>query len=66
MGDANLVAVEKCTLGDVVAKAVAIVRNGRKVSLTARSERRAAAAWIALRPVRKPILYVLRKIRFGL
>ena len=66
MGDANLVAVEKCTLGDVVAKAVAIVRNGRRVSLSARREILAAVAWIALRPVRKPRRYVLRKIRFGL
>ena len=60
MGDANLEAVEKCTLGDVVAKAVAIVRNGRRVSLSARRERLAAAAWIAMRPVRKPVLYVVR------
>ena len=60
MGDANLEAVEKCTLGDVVAKAVAIVRNGRRVPLSARRERLAAAAWIAMRPARKPILYMVR------
>ena len=60
MGDANLEAVENCTLGDVVAKAVAIVRNGRRVPLSARRERLAAAAWIAMRPVRKPVLYVVR------
>ena len=60
MGDANLVTVEKCTLDDVVAKAVAIVRNGRRVSLSARRERLAAAAWIAMRPLRKPVLYVAR------
>ncbi len=60
MGDANLVTVEKCTLGDVVAKAVAIVRNGRRVSLSARRERLAAAVWIAMRPLRKPVLYVVR------
>ena len=60
MGDAKLVTVEKCTLDDVVAKAVAIVRNGRRVSLSARRERLAAAAWIAMRPLRKPVLYVAR------
>ena len=60
MGDANLVTVEKCTLGDVVAKAVAIVRNGRRVSQSARRERLAAAAWIAMRPLRKPVLYMVR------
>lgn len=60
MGDANLVAVEKCTLGDVVAKAVTIIRNGRRVSQSARRERLAAAAWIAMRPLRKPVLYMVR------
>lgn len=66
MGDANLVAVEKCRRSDVVAKAIAIVRNGRRIPLSSRRERLAAAAWIALRPLRRPAIYILRNLKFRL
>lgn len=60
MGDGNLRATERCRKEHVLGKAVRIRRGDRQVDCTSGAERRKAAVWRWLLPVRRYLLYVLR------
>ncbi len=66
MGDANCHFKEDCTPGDAVAVVKAIIRRRIHVDCLSYRERTAACIWMALLPVRKYLLWLLRKLRYRL
>lgn len=66
MGDSNLCATEVCTRKDVLATVSAIVRNGKRINCHSTSERSAVKLWMCLQPIRRYLLWILRKLRFRL
>ena len=63
MGDGNLYGVEHCRLGDVKAWVAYVVdQYGKKRDINCRWRRRAAIAWWWLRPIRRYILAIYRRI----
>ena len=63
MGDGNIVGVEHCTLSDVKALATHVVsRKGRKRDLYASWRQRASRLWWHLRPIRRYILAIYRRL----
>ena len=64
MGDGNRQAVEQCQEKDVVGKVTAIIRNnGREISCDSPSQRRKAAMWRHLLPMRRYLLFAYRHIK---
>ena len=64
MGDGNLRGTEKCTAGDVVARAVNIIRpDGTAVSCSGLTEMRRARIWRRLLPFRRILLALWRRLR---
>lgn len=63
MGDGNIVGVEHCRLSDVKAIATHVVKpSGRHRSLQSVWMMRAARWWFAVRPVRRYILGIYRRL----
>ena len=63
MGDGNIVGVEHCLLGDVKALATHVVdAKGRKHDLYAPWRQRASRLWWQMRPVRRYILAIYRRL----
>lgn len=64
MGDGNLRGTEQCTAGDVVARAVNIIRpDGTAVSCSGRTEMQRARIWRRLLPFRRILLALWRRLR---
>ena len=63
MGDGNIVGVEHCLLSDVKALATDVVdAKGRKHDLYAPWRQRASRLWWQMRPVRRYILAIYRRL----
>lgn len=63
MGDGNLAGVEHCELGDVVARAEYVVRpDGKRIDLMSDTARSRWQWWVRLKPVRRWILAVVRRL----
>lgn len=63
MGDGNIVGVEHCLLSDVKALATHVVdAKGRKRDLYAPWRQRASRLWWQMRPVRRYILAIYRRL----
>ena len=62
VGDGNLRATEQCRRDDVLARAVRIIRNGRRVSCSSWGERCRASLWRHLLPLRRGLLFVCRRM----
>lgn len=63
MGDGNIVGVEHCLLSDVKALATHVVdAKGRKHDLYAPWRQRASRLWWQMRPVRRYILAIYRRL----
>lgn len=62
MGDGNLRATEYCRPEEVLARVVRIHRHGRVISCSSRSERRRAALWRRMLPLRRLLLFVCRRM----
>lgn len=62
MGDGNFRQTETCRIPDVAGVVTQIVRNGRRIDNDARSERCKAKAWNILRPIRRYLLYIYKRI----
>lgn len=63
MGDGNLVGTERCSLGDIKARATHVVgSDGRTHYLYNRGRRLAVRLWWRLRPVRRYLLAIYRRI----
>ena len=66
MGDGNLRGTEKCTAGNVVARAVAIIRpDGTTVSCSGRTEMQRARIWHRLLPFRRILLALWRRLHLN-
>ena len=66
MGDANLHVTEICSRKEVLATVVSIVRNGRHISCYSVKEQVAVKIWMYLLPLRRYLLWLLRKLRYRL
>lgn len=62
MGDGNLHGTEHCRPADICGKVIRLQRNGRYIEVDAPSERRKAALWQRLRPVRRYLLAAYRRL----
>ena len=62
MGDGNLYATERCKKVQIAGKVMTIVRNGRSVSCRSLKERSLSGLWRGLLPVRRYLLYFLRRM----
>ena len=63
MGDGNLVGTERCQLGDIKAIATHVVdAKGRRRDLYSQWRCRAAKAWWHLRPIRRYLLAIYRRV----
>lgn len=65
MGDAHLRLRETCRPEDVCGVVFRIVRAGRTVDCAGRGERLWVACWRRLRPLRRALLFVLRRCGYG-
>lgn len=61
MGDGNLQATERCPIGKILGKVVQIRRGDRLVDCTSKAAHRKAAVWRRLLPVRRYLLFALRR-----
>lgn len=62
MGDGNICSGEQCEMKDILAKATHIVRCGNQVSTASSRERAIARLWRILLPVRRYLLFILRRL----
>lgn len=63
MGDGNIAGVEHCTVADIKARATHLVSADGKVrELCGRRQRWIASLWLRLRPLRKYLLAIYRKL----
>ena len=63
MGDGNIAGTERCTLGDIRARATHVVgADGRTHYLYNRRRRLAVRLWFRLRPVRRYLLAIYRRL----
>ena len=62
MGDGNICSGEQCEMKDILAKATHIVRGGKQVSTASSRERVMARLWRMLLPVRRYLLFILRRL----
>ena len=63
MGDGNLVGTERCQLSDIKAKVTHVVdAKGRRRDLYSKWRCRAAKAWWYLRPIRRYLLAIYRRL----
>lgn len=64
MGDGNLAGTEHCTLADVKAKATHVVSADEKIHyLYHKRRQRAVRLWYAVRPLRRYLLAIYRRIK---
>ena len=62
MGDGNVRQEERCRAEDVIGVVTVVVRDGRSVGCSSRTWRFFSAAWIMLLPVRRYLLWGLRRL----
>lgn len=62
MGDGNIRGCEKCRINDVMAKVAAIDKGGRVLDCTNVSHIRKVRLWVALKPVRRYLLAIYRRL----
>ncbi len=62
MGDGNLKGVEQCKQTDVIAKLEAVQREERRWDCNTRNARLKAVIWFRIRPLRRYLLGVYRRI----
>lgn len=63
MGDGNLVGTENCRKSDICGTATEIIKeSGRKIDVSSNGFRRKSALWLKLLPVRRYLLFIIRRI----
>ena len=63
MGDANLRKTELCLRSDIAGTVIAITREGKTRGCATTSERFRAGIWMAMLPLRRILLAVMRKMK---
>lgn len=64
MGDGNLRGKEYCRRKDIAGKVDLIYRNGKEINPSSASEQRKVRLWLALSPIRRILLAILRRTVF--
>lgn len=62
MGDGNIRATERCGRDGIIGKVSAIIRDGKFIDCTSAPERAKAWVWRWMRPLRRGLLFVVRKL----
>ena len=62
MGDGNLKGMEYCRPKDVAGKVGVIFRNSKSIDPWAASEQRKVGIWLALKPIRRILLAIYRRL----
>ena len=62
MGDGNVRGTEHCTKADIKANATAVIRKGKEYSTTGRRWLRYSKCWMRLRPLRRYLLAIYRRL----
>lgn len=62
MGDGNLIGTERCRLPAISGKVIKVVRNGKYIDVDTPTERRKAKLWKRLKPIRRYLLAVYRRV----
>lgn len=62
MGDGNLIQKEQCSVEQIRAIAIKVIRNGKYIDCNASSERWKVCLWMALLPVRRYLLAIYNRI----
>ncbi len=62
MGDGNIKGTEQCRITDIAAQAITIIRKNRQISTSSKAERLKVRLWIGVRPIRKYLLAIYRRI----
>lgn len=62
MGDGNPSGTERCRHEDIIAVAVEIRKDGKTIDCRSKSHQRKAAIWRMLKPVRRYLLAIYRRI----
>ena len=62
MGDGNIAGVERCSVADIKATAVSILKKGKTIDVNGKRHQRQAGIWMSLLPVRRWILAVYRRL----
>ena len=62
MGDGNLAGKERCTRGDILAKVIKIIKDGKQIDCTEKTHKRKVIIWNKLLPVRRYLLAIYRRI----
>ena len=62
MGDGNVNGTEHCTKADIKANALAVVRKGKTYSTDGKRWKRYSALWVRLRPLRRWLLAIHRRL----
>ena len=62
MGDGNLCGTEQCPRTAIAGQAIRILRRGKTIKCTSPTQRRRAALWKALLPVRRYLLAIYKRI----
>ena len=62
MGDGNIKGIEKCRPEDIIAVATSIDKGGKVIDCRSKSHLRKAAIWKMLKPLRRYILAIYRRI----
>ena len=66
MGDGNLRGTEQCGVDDVAGKVVKIWRKGKEIDPYSNKEMFMVRLWITLKPVRRWLLAIYRRLPIGL
>ena len=62
MGDGNVKGIEYCRPKDVAGKVEVIFRNNKSINPWASSEQRKVGIWLALKPIRRILLAIYKRI----
>jgi hypothetical protein len=62
MGDGNIRGTEQCKADHIIAKAIAILHNGKSIDCYSRTNRIKANIWRLLLPIRRYILAIYRRL----
>lgn len=62
MGDGNVSGTENCRISDILARAEKIIKDGKEIDCRSKSHMRKAGMWRKLKPIRRYILAIYRRI----
>lgn len=62
MGDGNIIGTEKCVRNDILAVAEKIIKDKKEIFCRSENHQRKASVWRLLKPFRRYILFIYRRV----